>query len=635
MLALPRSLCRVLAAVCLLLAAGSGQAALDASANTDDHSINTPTAWWTYTDISPADLADRLSENNARLVEMEVVSVTAGGEPRFVVRMVANSGAYAVPGWWWYYDKTAADLTTLLNANNGRLVEIERYDRGGGNIRYAVVMLPNSGSLARGWTYLLGVTGAQLASHIGSSAMRPIDLDTYGSGAGLRYDAVFVSNSGADYRTFQWAGNQTAADVTASVGSFQGRVVKLDRQEDGRYSFVQVRVSGSNATAWWYRYGFTSLSAVNNYALQFAARPVDVSVYSVAGTRYYDAAFIDNANASTRRIRSAFAPFVTSASQTPRGIFEAYLKRVDGAVVVNLNGTRRAETASALKSLHLLHEMKQVEAGTTFLGEAFYYYNYPPFDSTAPEAVCPNPLHETAANRVASLLEPSMDQMMEISDNRIARAVVIRAGSSFAPLNTTAANAGMTGTTLRHNIGCAYINPISGIYSPSTLRNTTTAADLAHLYEGVWNRALISSTHSAREKFLESANPRTGAWAGLQTIIDQEAAALGKASIAGQFGGIVKRWSKGGGYGTCLGLAGNPAECGQKVLVYSYTGLIAFPARNRVGQIALRYYSHGSLVSDVPVANWSSTEQENYAKAYGSARDELFRDEIRAALATW
>lgn len=627
---------RWLAASALLLAAGFSQAALDTSAATDDHSINTPTAWWTYSNISPADLSSRLSENRARLVELEVIG-TVNGEPRFLARMVANSGAYAVPGWWWYYDKTAADITALLNANTARLIEIERYDRGGGQIRYAVVMVPNTGSMQRAWSYLLDATASQMSSHMSGKNMRPIDIDSRGSGSSQRFDGIFVSNTSADAKAYQWASNQTLADIGSKTSSFQGRVVKIERQADGRYSFVQVKATGSDSTAWWNRYGFASLTDLNNYALQFAARPVDIVSYLVGTTRFYDATFIDNANTSTRRMRNEFSMFVEAQTQTPRGIFAAYLKRLDGGITVDLNRSRQAETASALKVLHLLHTMRQVMRGLDTLNEAFDYYNYPPFGydpKFPPEDHCPDPNFEIEANRQSSTLEPAMDQMMDISDNRIARAVVIRAGDSFAPLNTTALNAGMVGTTLRHNIGCAYALPGSNYYSPGTLRNNTTAADLAGVYEGVWTQRILGNANGARDAFLRAANPSTGASEGLQAVIDQEAAALGKSSIAASFGSLVQRWSKGGRYGTCLGDPQNPYDCGQRVLILSNAGLLALPAKAN-GIVALRYYALGSYVSDVPISAFGGSEEDALRTEYARIRDELLRDEIRAALQTW
>lgn len=629
---------RWIASAGLLLVAGFAQAALDTSAATDDHSINTPTGWWTYTSISPADLSARLEENGARLVDLEVTGVTSSGEPRFLARMVANSGAYAVPGWWWYYDQTPAQITTLLNANSGRLIELERYDRGGGQIRHALVMVSNTGSMARGWSYLMDVNARTLSDHITRNNMRPIDLDTTGIGSALRYTGIFVSNTGADTKGFEWASNQTLAGISSRVASFQGRVVKLDRQTDGKYSFVQVKATGSDATAWWHRYGFASLADLNNYAMQFAARPVDVLSYTVGATRYYDASFIDNANAGTRRMRAAFSPFVEASTQTPKGIFAGYLKRLDTGVQIDLNGSRRAETASALKVLHLLHAYRQVQTGADTLGEAFDYYDSPPFGydpEYPPEDHCPDPNFEIAANRHSTTLQPAMDQMMSISDNRIARAVVKRAGS-FTPLNTTASRAGLVGTTLRHNIGCAYYSVSGGVYSPSTLRNDTTAADLAHVYEGVWNKQTLSTANGARDAFLQAANPATGASDSMQAVIAQEAAALGKSSsVAVQFGSLVKRWGKSGSYGTCLGNPADMHQCGQAVSIFSSAGLIGLPIKGSGGVLSTRYISYGTYVSDVPVPAWDTPEEDAVKAGYSHAKDELFRDEIRAALQSW
>ena len=295
------------------------------------------------------------------------------------------------------------------------------------------------------------------------------------------------------------------------------------------------------------------------------------------------------------------------------------------------------ETASALKVLHLLHAMRQVQQGIDTLTEPFDFYDYPPFGydpDFPPEDHCPDPNYEIAANRESSTLQPAMNQMMAISDNRIARGVVIRAGSNFAPLNTTAHRAGMSSTQLRHNIGCAYLIPGSNTYSPATLRNNTTTADLAHVYEGVWNKTILSTAHGARDAFLQAANPNTGAWDGLQVVINQEAAAQGKSAIAATFGSLVQRGGKGGSYGTCLGHPQQPTDCGQKVVIYSSAGLIALPAKAN-GIVAPRYYVYGTYVSDVPLSNWGGSEEDAIKSAYSHAKDELLRDEIRAALQTW
>lgn len=613
---------------------------LDTSALTDDHSVNTPTGWWTYTGVTADQIGTYINQNNARLTDIEVYSVTSG-VPRFSVRMVANSGAYAVPGWWWYYGLTAAQVTSYVNANNGRLIEVEPYDIGGGVIRFAVVMVSNTAGAARAWSYLMGVSSAQITDHINSSGHRMIDIDSYTEGGVKKYTAAFVANTGTDAKSWQWWINQTPASIASKVASFKGRIVKLERQSNGTYNFIQVKNTGSDASAWWYQYGFGSMADLNNYGLQVASRPIDITTYVDGnGARRYDAVFIDNANASTRRMRDLLGKtFLDSSGNPTKGIFESYLKQVNGSVKVDLNGGRRAETASSLKSLHLLHSMKQVQLGLDTLPSAFTYYEY---DMNAGKDACPDPSKETAANKRTNYnFETGLDEMMRISDNRTTRGTVLRYGGTFTPFNSTAAASGLTGTTLRHNIGCAYWNFTTGKYDPTNRRNDTTAADLAHIYEGVWNSTLLNNTNSARSEFLESANPGTGASAALQAIINDEAAKQGKSAVAAQFGSLIKTWGKGGSYGTCLPDANG--ACGQKVIIRSGTGIIELPVKSRTGALTYRDFVFGRLISDTPVPCWEdyNTPGTNcqadvdFTNAYNTGANELYRDEIRDALKTW
>ncbi len=608
-----------------------GTLALDTSARTDDHSINVPTAWWTYTGVSAAQVSSYLSANSARLVDIEVTGLVSGA-PRFAVRMVRNAGAYAVNGWWWYYGLTASQVSSYLSTNSARLIEIEPYDAGGGAIRYAVVMISNTGTQARNWTWLYGTTSASISTHVGSTR-RLIDIDSYVVGGVKRYTAITVLNSGADAKSWQWWVNQSPSSIASRVSSFNGRIVKLDRHSDGSYNFIQVNNTGSNASAWWYYFGFSSLTAVNNHANQLASRPIDIVTYLVGSVRRYDAVFIDNANASTRRMRNVYgATFLDGNGNPTRGIFQAYLKQVgsspsSGSVRVALNSSRRAETASSLKSLHLLHAMRRVQQGQDTLGSAFVYYDYPDGSSQTAPNKCPNPDLETTTNRRTNYnFETGLDEMMRISDNRTTRGTVLRYGG-FAPFNATASVVGLTSTTLRHNIGCAYRNPQTGTISPGTLRNDTSAEDLARIYDGVWNSAWLGSANSARTEFLESTRLAGGAGSTLQAIINAEASALGKSAIAAEFGSLIQNWGKGGSYGTFINST-------QRVMIRSSTGLIRLPIKV-AGITSYRTYAFGHLISDVPISSFGGAQETNYANAFSNARAELFRDEIRSALLTW
>jgi|JI10StandDraft_1071094.scaffolds.fasta_scaffold52194_4 hypothetical protein len=614
------------------IAADPAPQALDSNSQTGDQSIDTPTAWWVYNGQTPAMLTEVLSQNPGRRITELTFERMDGNQPRLAARMVPNSGSYVAPGgWWWYYGLTASDLESKLRANSARLIDITPYDIGGGTIRFAAVMVSNTGSAARSWTWLFGATPTAISAQV-SQGRRLVDLDNYLVNGARRYTAVFVSNTGADQKSWQYWFNQSTDAVSAKVSAFTGRIVKLDRNPDGTYNFVQVKNTGSDQTHWWWYHGMSSIGDLVDHATQLAARPVSiVSFLNSSGQRRYSAAYIDNANDSTRRVSNLYNKTFSVAGGF-KGIWAAHLKEVGGSTQVSLNNGRGVETASAAKVVHLLHAMRQVEFGNTTLGSAFVYYDYPDGLPQADKDKCPNPIYEVAANRRTDYnFEKGLDQMMAVSDNRTTRGVVLRYGLE-AINNTAIAVADLQGTTLRHNMGCGYLNLATGKYEPDQMRNTTTAADLARVYETVWLGTALSETGNARSEFLESANPRQGSTSALQVIIDSEAAKLGKSSIAAAFGQQVRSWGKGGSYGTCLGDGGT--GCGQKVSIRSEAGLIELPFKSG-SSAAPRRYAYGHLISDVPVSCWGCTEEDTYVRAFGSYKPELFRDVIRAALQTW
>lgn len=630
----------LVASLCSLAQAAEGDGAaadpapqaLDSNSQTGDQSIDTPTAWWVYNGQTPAMLTEVLSQNPGRRITELTFERMDGNQPRLAARMVPNSGSYVAPGgWWWYYGLTASDLESKLRANSARLIDITPYDIGGGTIRFAAVMVSNTGSAARSWTWLFGATQTAISAQV-SQGRRLVDLDNYLVNGARRYTAVFVSNTGADQKSWQYWFNQSTDAVSAKVSAFTGRIVKLDRNPDGTYNFVQVKNTGSDRANWWWYHGLSSMSDLIDHGTQLAARPVSIVSYlNSSGQRRYSAAYIDNANDSTRRVSSLYNKTFAVAGNF-KGIWAAHLKEVGGSTQVSLNSGRGVETASAAKVLHLLHAMRQVEFGNTTLGSAFVYYDYPDGGPQAAKDKCPNPIYEVAANRRTDYnFEKGLDQMMAVSDNRTTRGVVLRYGLE-AINNTAIAVADLQGTTLRHNMGCGYLNLATGKYEPDQMRNTTTAADLARVYETVWLGTALSETGNARSEFLESANPRQGSTSALQVIIDSEAAKLGKSSVAAAFGQLVRSWGKGGSYGTCLGDGGT--GCGQPVSIRSEAGLIELPFKS-AGNAAPRRYAFGHLISDVPVTCWGCSDEDAYVRAFGSYKPELFRDVVRAALQTW
>ena len=53
---------------------------------------------------------------------------------------------------------------------------------------------------------------------------------------------MFVANTGADAKVWEYWYGQSTANVAAKVSAFSGRIVKVDRLANGSYNFVQVRI---------------------------------------------------------------------------------------------------------------------------------------------------------------------------------------------------------------------------------------------------------------------------------------------------------------------------------------------------------------------------------------------------------
>jgi len=87
------------------------------------------TEWWTYGQPDTATTVRQVAEHGARNAGLEVAGDRYLRARAFTARLVHNSGAYAVPGWAWYYDQTPEQITALINATSARLIELERYDR--------------------------------------------------------------------------------------------------------------------------------------------------------------------------------------------------------------------------------------------------------------------------------------------------------------------------------------------------------------------------------------------------------------------------------------------------------------------------------------------------------------------------
>jgi hypothetical protein len=614
------------AAAALLLPAA--QAAADTNANTDDANVSVPTGWWSYSNVTTDQIGSYIRANNARLTDIEPYNTSA---TRWTVTMVKNSGAYAVPGWWWYYGLTGAQVTQYLNANHARLIHVQPYVVNGAT-RFAVIMVNNTGAQAREWYWGYGQSSASISNHLSAKGTRLIDLETYYEAGNKRYAFISVKNAGADGKAWYWWLNQSAASLATKLHDTNSRLVDLERQPDGTYNAVAVKNQGGDAAAWWWYVNKPSIASVVDIANQHGARLVDIETYTVSGDRRYAAVLIDNSNADTRRVRGQYAQYFDDSNDNPVGIYEAYLESMTSGPLVTLNQNKQTEVASTLKVLHLLHAMRQVAAGNDDLDVADVdVFWYGTGSVTGANNVCPDPTLEGSGDPHSTLtLRDTLQRMIRSSNNAATRAIVREYRTSTTPpqefsvFNNTAAWAGMESTTLRNDIGCGLANG----------GNLTTAEDLATAYEDVMKGTVLDAP--TRTEFWNIygdgslGSNTTELSNAITAIIDSEDSSLTAAQKTA-FKNQVRFYAKRGGYGVCQP---NSNPC-QRWTIRTYSGRVTLPFKNNVGGVVPRNYSFGSIVGNIPTSCWKCSEDAAVVNNAIAATAEIFRTQIKQAIATW
>ena len=107
-------------------------------------------SWWYYTNLSAAEIKQKLKQHSARLTDIEVRSAGSSGT-KFAVLMEKNEGTT----WWWYYGKTMKQLKEITAQKGARIFDIETY-KVNGKKRFAVLMLRNTNDQTEAMRTYLG-----------------------------------------------------------------------------------------------------------------------------------------------------------------------------------------------------------------------------------------------------------------------------------------------------------------------------------------------------------------------------------------------------------------------------------------------------------------------------------------------
>jgi hypothetical protein len=256
-----------------------------------ERGFTTPTGWWWLSNATPAQITSKVNEGY-RLFDIEVNS----NEPRFAAVFVKNSGIHA-KSWWWYYGQTDAQVADRIGQHNARIIDREIYYVNGQK-RNAIVMIPNGGKT---WWYYSGLSFADIGDRLAANApARLLDLDSYVVNGTRYYSIVMIRNSGVDAKTWWYYAGVTTTQISNFLSQNNARLTDLERRDDGKYTVVMERLQGES---WWWYYGQTE-SSVNDLTSQKGARIIDIERYSTASGIRYNVVMLDNLNAQSRRMAS-------------------------------------------------------------------------------------------------------------------------------------------------------------------------------------------------------------------------------------------------------------------------------------------------------------------------------------------
>ncbi|MGA8153468.1 MAG: choice-of-anchor D domain-containing protein [Terriglobales bacterium] len=568
-------------------------------ASGDDNENTTPTAWWIYTGQSATDITNTVNSLNARIIDINVDSFSPYS---FTVTYVHDTGSYAKT-WWWYYGIDSSSLLSLLNTNNARAISFKAYDIGSGDIRYAVVMIANTGADQKAYWVYSGKTVDELSSLLSTNNARLTSIQSYKTQGKTRYAAIMISNTGADASAWWWYVGATLSEISGLVTTNNARIIDVNHAGSGTFNVIMESCANGCAEWWWY-VGITPDQAVS-IAIQNGARIVTANTYSGCGGTCFDVAMINNVNAITTRVGNILR------SNGVGGVQGLYLKQVGKSVLANLEDNVTYEPASSIKVLAHLYAITQVQYGTVSLKKKITHYTNGP-------ASCPDPPIVKGTEPLITALQ----EMMWHSDNARTREITDFFGD--ANINAFAKTIGMKHTSINHIIGCGGPTP-----------DKMTQDDAAVLYGAVAKQTVLDPIHrgifyslmAGKAEYEVDGYDWTGIWdADIPNIISQEAPSDYTAAQKQAFQNAMNLAYKAGSYVICQN-----DSCSSILEHLSESGWFEVPFCEG-SSTTLNQYVFGIFLSKAPDNSWFNGKTTAADKNFNNAKSELLREQIQAGL---
>ena len=326
----------------------------------DDRDRTTPVESQWLTDRTDTDLA-ALQASGWRFTDLDITS-NAGAPLRFSVVMVKNTGAYAKT-WTYVTAATPVQLSNLTQQQNLRIVDLEPHDIFGSNPLFAAVLIANTGVDAKTWWWGHDKTAAQVDAAVNANNGRLVGLKRYQLLFQQRYAYVMIANTGADQRAWGYLYDASTTTIEQTIGTGM-RVYAMERNDTGTYDAIFVDDPTNVVTS------FETLltpAQARAYVEQNLERIVDVEPYTVTTPpltfSFCAVTTLDNANPLEQTARYWF----TNNNPASRGDYGFFLKEVNGPVLAAMRPDTPFEPAGLMTTLYHVHAMRRVSLGVSSL----------------------------------------------------------------------------------------------------------------------------------------------------------------------------------------------------------------------------------------------------------------------------
>ncbi len=186
--------------------------------NTGEHQKT----WWWYYGLTGAQLEERLSQNKGRIIDLEVYTVN--NQRRYAVAMVRNTGSDS-KSWWYYSSISGAEIEQKLSLHNARLIDLDCYTNGSEQ-RFSVVMIANAGTDTKGWWYYTKLTTSEISQKLSQNKARLTHIEYRGQEASGPVFSVIMEK--LDGETWWWYYGKTMQEVNNIADQKGARIIDIE-----------------------------------------------------------------------------------------------------------------------------------------------------------------------------------------------------------------------------------------------------------------------------------------------------------------------------------------------------------------------------------------------------------------------